>query len=359
MRIVDQGKARFAAARERWSWLDHGARTVGRYSEAGASAQSNAVTYSAFLSFFPILALSVFVVGIIARVYPNASDNLTTAIDQLIPGVIGTGSGQISLHDVQRFSGLAGIVGLAGVIWAGLGWVSSMRTALVLVFQEPKADQPNWVMGKLQDLLAMAAIGAVLFVSVVVGGYITGFSQNVADHIGLRSGALVWVLTHVVGAGVDVLLVWTVFRLVARPRLPGSALWAGAALGGIGFEVLKILAFLLLAGTKGSPAFQAFGVALILLVWINYVTEVILYAAAWAATAVPASTDPARDVEAVSETPAPSGSGRPLGPEARPAAPSQSPWAFGAVAAGVGAAMGWAAARVSERGQPRSTPRPR
>ena len=292
MRIVDQGKARFAAARERWPWFDHVARTVGRYSAAGGSQQSNAVTYSAFLSFFPILALAVFVVGIVSKVYPGARDKLTTAVGQLIPGVISAhpGPGQISIERVQHFSGLAGVVGLVGVLWAGLGWISAMRTALVLVFEEPKAEQPNWVVGKLQDLLAMVVIGVVLFVSVVVGGYITGFSQNVAHHIGLGSGALVWVLTHVVSAGVDVLLVWTIFRLVARPRVPGRALWSGAVLGGIGFELLKTLAFLLLAGTKGSPAFQAFGVALILLVWINYVTEVILYAAAWSATAVPAES---------------------------------------------------------------------
>lgn len=287
MRIVDQGKARFAAARERWSWFDHAARTVGRFTEASGSTQSNAVTYSAFLSFFPILALAVFVVGIVSKVYPAAQDNLTTAIGQLIPGVIGTGQGKISLHDVQRFSGLAGVLGLVGVLWAGLGWISAMRTALVLVFEEPKAEQPNWLNAKLRDLISMAAIGAVLFVSVVVGGYITGFSQTVADHIGLRSGALVWGLTHLVSAGVDMVLVWTIFRLVARPRVSHRALWSGAVLGGVAFELLKMLAFLLLAATKGSPAFQAFGVALILLVWINYVTEVILIAAAWAVTSEP------------------------------------------------------------------------
>lgn len=287
MRILDEGKSRFAAARERWAWFDHAARTVGRFSAAGGSTQSNAVTYSAFLSFFPILALAVFVVGIVSKVYPAAQDNLTTAIGQLIPGVIGTGPGKISLQDVQRFSGLAGTLGLVGVLWAGLGWVSAMRTALVRVFEEPKDEQPDWLKGKLRDLVSMAAIGAVLFVSVVVGGYVTGFSQNVADHIGLHSGALVWVLTHVVSAGVDVILVWTIFRLVARPRVSQRALWSGAVLGGIGFELLKTLAFLLLAVTKGSPAFQAFGVALILLVWINYVTELILVAAAWAVTGEP------------------------------------------------------------------------
>ena len=40
----------------------------------------------------------------------------------------------------------------------------------------------------------------------------------------------------------------------------------------------------LLAATKASPAVQAFGIVLVLLVWINYTSQVILYAAAWART---------------------------------------------------------------------------
>jgi membrane protein len=50
-------------------------------------------------------------------------------------------------------------------------------------------------------------------------------------------------------------------------------------------------------GAKGQPAFQAFGIALILLVWINYFSQVVMYAASWAHTtraaraARPASAD--------------------------------------------------------------------
>ena len=68
------------------------------------------------------------------------------------------------------------------------------------------------------------------------------------------------------------------------PRTPHRSLWQGALLGAVGFEVLKQLSRLLLAATKGQPAFQAFGIALILLVWINYFSRVVLYAAAWAHT---------------------------------------------------------------------------
>jgi membrane protein len=61
-------------------------------------------------------------------------------------------------------------------------------------------------------------------------------------------------------------------------------LWEGALLGSVAFEVLKQLSTFLLAATQRSPAFQAFGIALILLVWINYFARLAMYAAAWACT---------------------------------------------------------------------------
>ena len=78
---------------------------------------------------------------------------------------------------------------------------------------------------------------------------------------------------------------YAIFGLLVQPKAPSKALWKGALLGGLGFEVLKSLSFLLLASTKDSPAFQAFGIALILVVWINYFSRIVIYAAAWAHTA--------------------------------------------------------------------------
>ena len=79
------------------------------------------------------------------------------------------------------------------------------------------------------------------------------------------------------------LLFFAIFTLLARPRLPQRSLWAGALLGAVGAELLKWLSSFLIGFTKEQPAFQAFGIALILLVWINYFSRVVVYAAAWAA----------------------------------------------------------------------------
>ena len=278
---------RIAAVRADRPHLDHAVRTQEHYAEVSATHQAGAITYFAFLSFFPVLALAVFAVGWIARVYPDAQDKLVDAIGQIIPGLVGTGESQISLDDVQRFSGLAGVLGLLGVLYAGLGWLSALREALEVVFEQPKWRQPGFVGGKLRDLVSLVAIGAVLFVSVAVAGFVTGFSGDVLSWLGLGDdlGWLLYVVTRLVGVAVNALLFFVMFKLAARPRTPASALWQGALLGGIAFEVLKSISFLVLDIVRGNPAFQAFGIALVLVVWMNYFSRVILFAASYAHTA--------------------------------------------------------------------------
>jgi membrane protein len=176
------------------------------------------------------------------------------------------------------------------VLYSGLGWLSGMRLALEVMFVVPRQEQPNFVVGKLRDLRALAVIGATLLVSVALSGAVTGFSGVILSLVGIDSSALpATVLLNVAGRALAIAastaLLMTMFRLlVAESHLPRSALLRGAVLGAVGFEVLKLVANLLLAQTKDTAAFQAFGVALILLVWINYFSRLVMYAAAWAYT---------------------------------------------------------------------------
>jgi membrane protein len=96
------------------------------------------------------------------------------------------------------------------------------------------------------------------------------------------------VLAVVVAMAATTLMFFVLFKVLARPHIPDRALWQGALIGSVAFEVLKQLSSLLLAATQRSPAFQAFGIALILLVWINYFSRIVMYAAAWAHTSRPA-----------------------------------------------------------------------
>ena len=294
-------KRRVAEVRTRRPLVDHAVRMQEHYGAVKASQQAGAVTYFAFLSVFPILALSFFVVGWIARVYPGVRGDLRHAINGLLPHLVGPDDGQIKIQDIQSAAAAVGLIGLVTLLYTGLGWLSAMRDALIVVFELPAREQPNFVIGKMRDLLTLSLIGFVLLVSVAVAGLVGGFSQDLLTWAGLDSqlGWLVQVLTLLLGFAANVVLFFSMFVLLAMPHTPRRSLWSGALLGAIGFEILKQLSNRLFAATQGSPAFQAFGIALILLVWINYFSRVVLYAAAWA------HTSPAAREQRLAESSAP------------------------------------------------------
>lgn len=287
MSAVERVKARIARLRARSPLADHLFRMQEHFSEVKGSQQAAGVTYFGFLSVFPVLALAFFAVGYVAKVFPDAQDALIRAIGEVLPGLVGDGANQVPLEDIQGAAGAVGLIGLVGVLYAGLGWLSSLQTALIVVFGMPERLQPKFVAGTVRDLASLVVLGVVLMVSVSASGVLTRMSRQVLDWVGLGAGLgwLVTVIALAFGLAASALLFFLMFRILARPPIPAKALWSGAWLGAIGFEVLKQLSGLLLVSTKGQPAFQAFGIALILLVWINYFSHVILYAAAWAQTA--------------------------------------------------------------------------
>ncbi|WP_141006315.1 YihY/virulence factor BrkB family protein [Nocardioides humi] len=222
MTLVDRAKAKVTELRDRHPVVDHAVRMQEHYGAVQGSQQAGGVTYFGFLSVFPILALAFFVVGWIARVFPDAQDALVRAIDEVLPGLVGTGEGQVNLDDVQSAAGAVGLIGLAGVLYAGLGWLSSLQAALTVIFELPERLRPNFVIGKLRDLVTLAVLGVVLLLSVVASAVLTRTSRAVLDmvDVGAELGWLVTVVAVLLGLAASALLFFLMFRLLVRPPLP-------------------------------------------------------------------------------------------------------------------------------------------
>lgn len=285
--VISRALGAVTKARERAPLFDHIARTQLHYDRSKGGLQAGAITYFGFLSFFPMMALAFFAVGKIAEVYPRARDSLESGIDQLFPGIVGDGANQISLSDISNLAATLGIIGLLGALYSGLGWLGAMRTSLVAVFQVPPDKQPDFFFGKLWDLVTLLVLGAILAVSVTVSGAVSGFNDQLADLLGVSAADKPWlviVVTALLGIPASTLLLFALFVLLGRSRDPHGPLWRGALLGAVAFELLKLLATYLLGRTAGQPAFQVFGIALIVVIWINYFSKIVLYAASWAHT---------------------------------------------------------------------------
>jgi len=285
MALIRSVKDRVAEVREHRPVVDHAVRTIEHYGHVNGSALAASVTYFAFLSFFPILALAFAIFGQLTKVYDKADAALLKAADSVLPGLVGPPNG-VSLESLQGAAPGIFSIGLLLALYSGLGWLSGLRAALVAVFEEPDRDQPSFVKGKLRDILALLSLGSILLVSVGVSGVATKLLDPILEALGLGPVAfwLLGALAIALGMAANTLLFYAFFRLLATPEVPSSSLWSGAILGAVLFEVLKQVSTLLLKSTAESDAFQAFGIALILVVWINYFSRVVVLAASWANT---------------------------------------------------------------------------
>lgn len=296
MSVIDTAKRRIAVIRGRRPFIDHVVRMFEHYGSVNGSALAAAVTYFAFLSFFPIVALAFAVIGFVSRAYPDADQDLVTAINDVLPGIVG-GKDGLELSTFQDNAPGIFSVGLVLALYSGLGWLSGMRTALIAVFEEPEKEKPNVVLGKIRDILALLALGSVLIGSVAISGVATKLTTPILDFLDLGAGVtpVIWVIGLVLGLAANTVLFFAFFRLLAAPNAPTRSLWSGALMGAVGFELLKQLSTYLLAGTKDQPAAQTFGIALILVVWMNYFSRVVVLAASWAHTSAAARAQRERE----------------------------------------------------------------
>ncbi|MBO3745198.1 YihY/virulence factor BrkB family protein [Streptosporangiaceae bacterium NEAU-GS5] len=255
---------------------------VQRYQIQRGDRQAGTFTYFAFLSFFPLIALAFALFGYVVTFRPDALTELKTAIESQLPGL----ADKIDLDQIAEARQNAGIIGLLGLLYAGLGAVDALRVSL----QEMWMTAPprlSWILVKLRDLVALILLGITLFASALISGFAVQATDTIVGWLGVSQGPLTSVSVAVAGllAGLlaDVVLFLIILGWLAKPEMRFRLILRGALVGAIGFGVLKQFATLLLAHST-NPLYGAFTVTVGLLLWINLSGRLILYTAAWVAT---------------------------------------------------------------------------
>jgi membrane protein len=289
--LLDRLKIRLTVLRARWAVLDHAVRTFEHTGAVQGSMLAGAVTYFGYLSFFPVLVIAFAVVTIVANVVPEARTALVTAVESIFPGLIGDGQNvAINIDTFETQARAVGVIALLGLFYSGLGWISAARAGLQGVFMVPPKQRRNFFVGKGIDLVVLAVIGLVLILSVGLSSAVTNVTEDVlvllrVDEI--PGPGFLWLLRFLgvaLGVAASTVLFFAMFRLLPTTDLPRRALVKGAFVAALGFEVLKLLASLLIGLAADNPATAVLGISLVLLVWINYFSQVIMVGAAWAYT---------------------------------------------------------------------------
>lgn len=285
-------KAWWAHAQDTDVW-----RAWKRYSGARGNLLAGGVGYFAFFSVFPAVLLAFTIFGLVLRGQPDLLDQVKQSINDLLPGFIKTAdnpNGVIDVHAPTKAAlSVSGVVAVVGLVLAGTGWLSALRDAIREIFGVEGAPG-NAVLAKLRDLGVLVLLGVAILLSAVVGSVAGALAGWLAGQVGLTGHG--WVLTVValvVGAVLDAAIIMVMLRVLAGVEVPWRGLRNAAIFGGIGLTLLKKFGSLLLSGTTHNALYAGFALVVGLLVWLNFMSRIILISAAWAANDLDPASAPA------------------------------------------------------------------
>lgn len=271
-----------------------GWRAWKRYGDSRGNLLAGGVGYFAFFSVFPAVLLAFTIFGFVLRGQPDLLNQVKDAINDMLPGFVKTTSQPEGIIDVSAPTratlSISGIVAAVGLVLAGTGWLSALRDAIRQIFGVEGAPG-NIVVAKLRDLAVLVLLGIAILLSAVVGGIAGAAAQWAAELVGLESQAwLLTVVALVVGVLLDAAIIMLMLRVLTGVDVPWRGLRNAALFGGIGLTLLKKFGTLLLTSTTSNPLFLTIATVVGLLVWLNFMSRIILISAAWAANDLDTAT---------------------------------------------------------------------
>jgi membrane protein len=265
--------------RRRWGWFDHAARAATLYNDLHGGRLAAASAYFGFLALFPLALLAFAVLGFLFRGNPDVTEAVADALEKNFP-VLG-------VADIEGAAGKAGILGIVGFYFAGLGWVDVLRTSLRTIWKREEAPG-NLVVRKAIDAGVLLGLGLIAGLSLAVSAGATGGTRWALDLVGVEDtpgGRLaLTALGLVLALAVDVVLFLAVFTAVPRIRQPFRRLLGPAVVSAAGLEILKTAGTLYVSRTQANPAYKAVAVAVGLLVFLYWLHQLLIYCAALTAT---------------------------------------------------------------------------
>src|SRR5436190_6939608 len=240
-----------------------------KFSDDQAGNSAALVAYYGFFSLFPLLLVFVTVLGFVLRSNRSARAALVHSALNQFP-VVGAQIGR-NIHGLSG-SPIALGIGLIGALWAGLGAIRALETAMNQIWDVPGVDQPNFLRSVLRALLMLLVVGGSVLFSSVLSGSALGASTT---STGIR---LIAILTSfVVNLGVFLLA----FRILTVRDVSWADVAPGAYIAAVGWVILQTLGGYYVGHQVASAGstYGTFALVIGLLSWLYLASQVVFMAA--------------------------------------------------------------------------------
>lgn len=245
----------------------------GRFGADRGGYLAAAITYYGFLSLFPLLLLAGAVVGFVLAADPGAQDVWVRRLSGALPGLedlVGR-----NLQALVEGRAAAGALGLAGLLWSGLGATQAAGYGVSRVFRvDPYASFLRLKLWALGTTIVLGSLGLLGLGLVAVAGNLPVLIGVGGIPLRLGSVALAF--------GVDVALFLIAYRVLTQRSGPRfGLLWPGALLAAALWTLLKVIGTWYVARTvAGATAvYGTFAGTVGVLLLLFLAAQVLLYGA--------------------------------------------------------------------------------
>ena len=241
-----------------------------------------ALAFYTALSLSPLLlavvALAGFIFGekaargeLVEQLRDTIGQEAATVVEQLV-AKSATGSGGV----------VATVVALVIVIYGASRVFTELQGALNTVWKvpgrKPEGGIGNWIKGRLLSFSLVAGTAFLLIVSLVVSAILSSVNEAVTGWLP-GMDALAQVANFLLTLLLLILLFAMIFQWLPETDLAWSDVWVGATATALLFSIGKYLIGLYLGKAAVGSAYGAAGAFVILLVWVYYSTQIVLFGA--------------------------------------------------------------------------------
>jgi membrane protein len=278
-----------------WVQRQKAVRVFVRYGLDRGPILASGMAYQALFAVFAGLWVAFSIAGLIVSGDVGLRQTILDFLADIVPGLVDDGSGTKGAIDPDVFKqgfvfGISGIVALVGLLFTALAWLDAARGSVRVVFGLPPIPR-NVALQKAIDLGLGLAFGVLLLLAAALSFAGASATEGVLAWLGIDERSVIALIlsrtvTLVVAVVVYAVALAGLYRLLAGVKVPARILRHGVTLGAIGLAGLTVAGGLLLGGADNNPIIGSFAVVAGLLIYYNFVSQVILIAATWMAVDV-------------------------------------------------------------------------
>ncbi|HSE60371.1 MAG TPA: YihY/virulence factor BrkB family protein [Nitrospiraceae bacterium] len=256
-------------------------RTAAEWSEDKVPRLGAALAYYTIFAIVPLLVIIITMIGLFFGQEAAQSHILTQ-----LAGLVGQQSAEAIRDMLQRAhqpSGgiVATAIAVVTLLLGASGLFGQLQDALNTIWGvEPRPGRGIW--GLIQDrflsFMAVLGTGFLLLVSLVLSAALSALGTWFSGLLPAPE-VLLQTLNLLVSFGVITLLFAMMFKLLPDARIAWRNVWVGAGITALLFTLGKFLIGLYLGKSDIGSAYGAAGSLVIVLVWVYYSAQILLFGA--------------------------------------------------------------------------------